>query len=170
MVPIEIEPLPAEMLAERDTVIDFKAHWLPLARPGYVNTDASWRDGVAGVAYESGAMGRRVELIECVDNLAAEYLALLMAMGDADGCLEGPVRFRVDSTALAELKVGRTPELVEPCERIKALLAAHTNWTLTLVSRRRNQFAHHLSRRPFLLIDRSEWVARSLPVSCQERG
>ena len=165
-VPIEIEPLPADVLAARDTVIDFKARWLPLARPGYVNTDASWRDGVAGVAYESGAMGRRVELVECVDSLAAEYLALLMAMGDADRCLEGRVRFRVDSTALVDLKVGMTPELVEPCERIKALLAAHKDWSLVLVSRRRNKFADRLSRRPFLPIDRSEWVARvPLPSS-----
>jgi hypothetical protein len=129
-VPTAIGPLPADVLAARDTVIDFKKRWLPLARPGYVNTDASWRDGVAGVAYESGAMGRRVELVECVSNLAGEYLALLMAMGDADLCLEGRVIFRVDSAALVDRKVGVTPELVEPCERIEALLVAHTNWTL----------------------------------------
>jgi hypothetical protein len=165
----EIAPLPAEVLTARDTVVDFKARWLPLAKPGYVNTDASWRDGMAGVAYESGAMGRRVELVACGSNLAGEYLALLMAMGDADVCLEGRVIFRVDSAALIDRNVRRTPELVELCERIEALLASHADWTLTLVSKRRNKFAHRLSRRPFLAIDRSEWVTRVLSVSCEEK-
>lgn len=164
-VPTEIEPLPADALCARDTVIDFKKRWLPLARPGYVNTDASWRNGVAGVAYESGAMGRRVELVECVDSLAAEYLALLMAMGDAALCLEGSVRFRVDSTALADLNVGTTRELVEPCDRIKAHLSAHPTWSLLLIKRRHNKFADRLSHRPFLQIDRSEWTDRVLTRS-----
>jgi hypothetical protein len=169
-VPSSIEPLPAEVLATRDTVADFKVRWLPLAKTAYVNTDASWRDGMAGVAYESGALGRRVELVECLSNLAGEYLALLMAMGDADLCLEGRVIFRVDSAALIDRKVSRTPELVEPCERIEALFASHTDWTLTLVSKRRNAFAHRLSRRPFLPIDRSEWTARFLSVSREDKG
>ncbi len=162
---VPVGALPAEVLCARDTVIDFKKRWLPLARPGYVNTDASWRHGVAGVAYESGAMGRRVELVECVDNLAAEYLALLMAMGDADLCLEGTVRFRVDSTALADLNVGTTRELVELCERIRAYLSTHPTWSLVLINRRRNKFADRLARRPFLPIDRSEWTARVLGQS-----
>ena len=74
----------------------------------------------------------------------------------------------MDSTALADLKVGTTPELVEPCERIKALFAAHKDWSLVLVSRRCNKFADRLSRRPFLPIDRREWVAR-VPLPSSER-
>jgi hypothetical protein len=164
-VPLAIEPLPIEALLARSAVSKFRTEWQPLGKTAYINTDASYRDGVAGVAYDSGALGRRVELVECVDLLAGEYLALLMAMGDAELCLDAPVVFRVDSEAVANLRVGRTREVIEPRDRIGVLLADHPTWTLQQISRYRNKLADELARRPFLPIERSEWDTRETPVA-----
>lgn len=165
-VPGAIEPLPAGVLLSRSTVTKFIGEWQPLGKIAYVNSDTSFRDGRAGVAYESGAIGRRVELVDCLDLLAGEYLALLMAMGDADViALHAPVIFRVDSEALAKLKVGKTRELIEPRKRIRALLARNPRWRITQISRDKNTLADELASRPFLPIPKSEWDARELPRS-----
>lgn len=158
--PSVVEPLTAETLAGRRSIILFRRRLRRLARPAYVNTDASWRDGIAGIAYESGAMGRRVELVSCGSNSRAEYLALLMAMGDAERCLTGPVCFRIDSTTVVNLQ-GRTPELLEPQEAIEALLARHPEWLLELITRQGNKVANGLARRPLLYPDKNDWLISS---------
>lgn len=165
-VPSAIEPLPAGVLLSRSTVTKFIGEWQPLGKIAYVNSDTSFREGRAGVAYESGAIGRRVELVDCLDLLAGEYLALLMAMGDADViALHAPVIFRVDSEALAKLKVGKTRELIEPRKRIRMLLARNPRWRIAQISRDKNTLADELASRPFLPIPKSEWDARELPRS-----
>lgn len=162
-IPPAIEPLPAGVLLFRSTVEKFAREWQPLGKSAYVNTDASFRDGRAGVAYESGTIGRRVELIDCVNVTAGEYLALLMAMGDADVvALRAPMIFRVDCQTVAKLKVGRTPELVEPRDRIRALLARNPQWSICQIRRERNRLADELAKRPFLPIQKSEWADRAL--------
>jgi len=163
-IPPAIRPLPDYTLLSRSTVRKFLTEWQPVGKPAYVNSDASFRDGSAGVAYESGALGRRVELVGCFDLLAAEYLALLMAMGDASVCLEAPIVFRVDSEAVARLRVGKTREVVESRERIAVLLAAHPHWRIEEVRRNKNWRADELASRPFLPIPRSEWDARENPL------
>lgn len=151
------------MLLCRGTVEKFTREWQPLGKTAYVNTDTSFREGRAGVAYESGAIGRRVELIDCVNVTAGEYLALLMAMGDADViALRAPVIFRVDCQAVAKLKVGRTPELIEPRNRIRALLARNPQWRICQIGREKNLLADELAKRPFLPIRKSEWADREL--------
>jgi hypothetical protein len=167
-IPFAIRPLPDYTLRSRSTVRKFLTEWQPIGKTAYVNSDASFRDGSAGVAYESGALGRRVELIACFDLLAAEYIALLMAMGDANVCLEAPVIFRVDSHAVAHLRVGRTREVVEPRDRIGALLTTHPHWRIEEVRRDKNWRADELASRPFLPIPRSEWDARENPLPAKK--
>lgn len=147
-VPSAIAPLGAEVLAARRAVILFKRRMRKLAKPAYVNTDAAWRDGIASLVYVSGAMGRRIELVQCEGIAAGEYMALLMAMGDAERCLTGPVCFRVDSPTVANLH-GKTSELRELRERVNALLDHHTEWTVKQITRKRNKVADDLTRRPF---------------------
>src|ERR1700726_1547234 len=83
-VPSVIEPVDPAVLAARRAVILTKRRARRLAKPAYVNSDASWRAGVAGLAYVSGSLGNRTALVACSGSSAAEYLALLMAMEDAD--------------------------------------------------------------------------------------
>jgi Reverse transcriptase-like len=160
-IPRAIEPLSAGVLLSRSAVTKFISEWQPMGKTAYVNSDTSFRDGRAGVAYESGAIGRRVELVDCVSITAGEYLALLMAMGDADVIgLSAPLIFRVDCEAVAKLKVGRTSELIEPRDRIRTLLGRNPQWCIRQVSRDKNRFADELASRPFLPIRRSEWAVR----------
>jgi hypothetical protein len=163
-IPTVIEPLSAGVLLSRSTVTKFIGEWQPMGKTAYVNSDTSFRDGRAGVAYESGAIGRRVELVDCVSITAGEYLALLMAMGDADIIgLSAPMIFRVDCEAVAKLKVGRTPELIQPRNRIRELLVRHPYWRIRQISRDKNSLADELASRPFTPIQKSEWGKRELP-------
>jgi ribonuclease HI len=114
-----------------------------------VNTDASWQDGKAGVAYESGRLGNRTAFVTSANSTEAEYMALVMAMLDAERCLSGPIAFRSDCTAAVNLKGGATPQIVALREQVEALLKHHSNWSVTLVDRSRNRPAHGLASRPF---------------------
>jgi ribonuclease HI len=144
-----VEPLAVEVLAARREVIGANRRARRAAKPAYVNTDACWREGRAGLAYESGALGKRVELVACADNHEAEYLALLMAMDDADRCLSGPIHFRLDSATVAYLRVGAAGQFKDLRERVLDVLAEHPQWELVLVEGRRNRVADALSRRAF---------------------
>lgn len=159
-MPQAVEPLTLEALSKRRSLVIFRRRLRRLERPAFVNTDASWCDGRAGVAYDSAALGRRVEFVSCGSNSSAEYLALMMAMGDAARCLVGLVCFRLDSTTVVNLQ-GRTPELVEPRDAIEAMLARRPEWLLELVTRKRNNVANGLARRPFLYPDRNDWLRSS---------
>ena len=103
---------------------------------------------MAGVAYVSGSLGNRTALVVCVGSSEAEYIALLMAMEDADLCgLPGLIDFRVDSTAVAHLAVGTTADLSKLRHRVKNLLADHREWRITFVERKRNWVADGLARK-----------------------
>jgi Reverse transcriptase-like len=143
-----VEPVDPDVLAGRRAVILAKRRARRLAKPAYVNTDASWRDGVAGLAYVSGSLGNRTALVACSGSSEAEYLALLMAMEDAARSqLPGLIDFRVDSTAVAHLAVGMSVHLVELRKRVKGLLARHREWRLAFVERKQNWVADGLARR-----------------------
>jgi hypothetical protein len=120
-----------------------------LAKPAYVNTDASCREGLAGLAYQSGVLGNRMELVVCGDVTRAEHLALLMAMNDAMQVLSGPVVFRVDSTAVADIAHWRSGELDDVRREVRVLLAHHPDWDLVLIERKSNMPAHVLVNRVF---------------------
>lgn len=145
----DLAPLPREVLLERRAVILANRRARKAAKPAYINTDASWRHGVAGIAYDSGALGQRIELVRCADNHAAEYLALFMAMSDAENALTGRVAFRTDSAAVVNLRPGRDGQYAGLHKLIARLLARHPEWTLMLVEGYRNRVADSLSRRPF---------------------
>ncbi len=144
-VPTPLEP---RALSARREVVLANRRARKAAKPAYVNTDASWRDGRAGLAYE-GALGIRTELVACRDNHEAEYLALLMAMGDAEMCLTGRIAFRTDSQTVAGLQRGSSGQYERARRRVKLLLSRHPEWTLVLVEGVRNKVADDLARRPF---------------------
>jgi hypothetical protein len=145
----DLAPLPREALLARRAVILANRRARKAAKPAYINTDASWRHGIAGIAYDSGALGQRIELVRCEDNHAAEYLALLMAMSDAENALAGPIAFRTDSATVVNLRPGRDGRYAGLHKLIARLLAHHPEWTLMLVEGYRNRVADSLSRRPF---------------------
>lgn len=135
------------MLAARREVILANRRARKAAKPGYINTDASWQGGMAGLAYV-GVLGTRVEMVACRDNHEAEYLALLMAMEDADRCLVGQLAFRTDSQTVVNLQTGTSGQFRDLCARVKSLLARHPGWTLVLIEGQRNKTADKLSRWP----------------------
>lgn len=146
--PSTVGALDADVLLARRPVILAKRRARKLAKPIYINTDASWKGGVAGLAYASGSLGNRTFLVACKGPIEGEYLALLMAMEDAERSeLPGPIDFRLDSTAVVHLAVGATPELVELRHRVMAMLARHREWRLAYVERGRNWTADRMARR-----------------------
>lgn len=60
-VPPVIEPLSADVLLVRSTVAKFIDEWQPIGKTAYVNSDTSFRNGRACVAYESGASSGAAE-------------------------------------------------------------------------------------------------------------
>lgn len=145
----DLAPLSREVLLTRREVILSNRRARRATKPAYVNTDASWRKGVAGIAYDSGALGQRIELVRCGDNHEAEYLALLMAMGDAENALSGRIAFRTDSATVVNLRPGRDSQYAGLHKLVARLLARNPEWTLALVEGYRNRVADSLSRRPF---------------------
>lgn len=158
--PTAVEPLDPNVLASRREVKRARRRAQRLARPAYVNTDASWDKGRAGLAYDSWALGQRIELVTCEDSTKAEHMALLMAMEDAERALAGAIAFRVDSTAVANLVLGKRRHLKEVQDRIKLLFKRHPDWSLVLIEGHRNRVAHSLSRRPFQTNESSALDAR----------
>ncbi|MGA9314517.1 MAG: reverse transcriptase-like protein [Solirubrobacteraceae bacterium] len=120
---------------------------------------------MAGLAYVSGSLGNRTSLVACSGSSEAEYLALLMAMEDADRAqLPGLIDFRVDSTAVAHLAVGTSADLPELRQRVKGLLAEHREWRLAFFERKRNWVADGMARRTL-----RQWQAevRAIPPRMQ---
>lgn len=152
--PQPVEALESGVLAGRREVVLANRRARKAAKPAYVNTDACWRDGFAGLAYV-GALGTRTEVVVCADNHAGEYLALLMAMEDAERCLGGKIAFRMDSQTVVNLQAGSNGQFEELRARVKLLLAHHPDWTLVLVEGNRNKIADGLSRRAFRQTDKA---------------
>lgn len=146
--PRTVGALDADVILARRPVILAKRRARKLAKPIYINTDASWKGGVAGLAYVSGSLGNRTFLIACKGPIEGEYLALLMAMNDAERSeLPGPIDFRLDCTAVVHLAVGTAPELMELRHRVATTLSRHREWRLAYVERRRNWVADRMARR-----------------------
>ncbi len=143
------QPLELGVLAVRREVVLANRRARKAAKPpAYVNTDASWWGGLAGLAYV-GALGTRTEVVACADNHVGEYLALLMAMEDAERCLAGKIAFRMDSQTVVNLQAGSRGQFEFLRAQVKLLLAHHPDWTLVLVEGNRNKIADNLSRRAF---------------------
>lgn len=144
------EALPARELSARSELKEYKARrqrlLKQLSEPAYINTDAACRDGIAGIAYASKALGARSEVIKCGNIARAECLALLMAMEDAHKVLSGPVEFRVDSTAAVGYRTARSDEMRDLRRLLDLLLENHTSWRVTWVSGGDNHEANDLAR------------------------
>ena len=137
-----LESLDAETLNARRSVILAKRRARRLAKPIYVNTAASCENGVAAISYVSPSLGNRVAIIACPGSTEAEYLALLMAMQDAERCeLPGKIEFRTDSLAVADLNAGSARMLIVLRERVVELQDRHPDWLLVLIERRQNRIA-----------------------------
>jgi hypothetical protein len=147
-VPTTIEALDADELRARPSVILAKRKLRKLAKPFYVNCDAAWQGGVAGLAYASDTLGRRSAIVACADQIAAKYLALLMAMMDAEAStLPGVIDYRVDNWAVADLDPGTTRETAELRRQVIDHLARHPVWKIELVGRSQNWMANAPARR-----------------------
>ncbi len=147
-IPSTVEPLDPATLTARRTVILAKRRARRLAKPAYISSDTSWREGVAGLAYVSGSLGNRAALVSCPGPIEAEYLALLMAMEDADRAqLPGLIDFRVGSAAIAHLAVETSPALVQLRALVKRSLDNHQEWRLVLVEGKRNRAARGMAHR-----------------------
>jgi ribonuclease HI len=164
-----VEPLEPEVLVARREVVLANRRARKAAKPAYVNTDASWQDGLAGLAYV-GALGMRIELVACADNHEGEYLALLMAMEDAERCLAGRIAFRMDSQTVVNLQSGTSGQFEHLRNRVKLLLARHPEWTLALVESMRNRAADELSRRPFEQAGADSGLCKTRPRSGREKN
>jgi len=141
----------ANELRSRDEIKRYRSHrnrlLKEISEPAYVNTDAACRRGVAGLAYSSKALGSRSELIVCDNSTRAEYLALMMALEDADkASLPGPIEFRVDSTALVNYRVARKPDFKQLRRWLDMMFKVHATWRLTLLRRGDNMAANDLAR------------------------
>jgi hypothetical protein len=147
-VPTTIEALDADVLRARRSVILAKRKLRKLAKPFYVNCDAAWRDGVAGLAYASDTLGRRSAVVACADQMAAKYLALLMAMMDAEASkLPGVIEYRVDNWSVADLDPGRSRETAELRRQVIDHIARHPEWKIELVGQPQNWMACAPARR-----------------------
>jgi hypothetical protein len=137
-----VGPLDADVLLARRSVILAKRRARKLAKPLYVNTAASWNDGIAGLAYFSEPLGNRTYLIECASPIEAEYHALLMAMEDADRSeLPGVIHFRHSSTKPAQRPAAQARERSILHHRLKTMLSRNPAWQLIEVEFRSNRAA-----------------------------
>lgn len=101
--------------------------------PGVVYVDASWRDGLAGLAVV-GALGEHVRQTRTRSNVAAEVEAVTWAIELARGREEERLLFRTDSVSAAHHASSRC------AARRRAL------WEAEWVPRRLNRRADQLSR------------------------
>lgn len=116
----------------------------------FVSADASWAEGLAGLAYESAAIGCDQRAVKCSSSTAAELLALLMAMDAARG--REKVTFRVDcASAAAPHQERGEPDLVvaelRPLrQRAASRLSREGGWVLVRIPRGHNARADALAR------------------------
>jgi hypothetical protein len=155
--PKTISALDADVLCARHSVILAKRRLRALEKPFYINCDAAWSGGVAGVAYASDTLGKRAEVAGCADPVAGKYLALLMAMMDAEVCkLPGVIEYRVDTWAVANLDPGKSREADVLRRRVIDYLARHPVWKVEPVSSWQNWIAEAPARRAL-----SQWENRA---------
>jgi len=110
------------------------------------NTDASYRDGWAGIAYDTNGMGSHRQLVPCCSSSEAELFALLLAMEVAEHARLARVVFRTDCEATSLPHRGDSPRLRSPRTRVAEYLHRNPGWRLELVPRRENTLANSLAR------------------------
>jgi len=136
------------VLRVRRSVILPKRKLRKLDKPFYVNCGAAWCGSVAGLAYASDTLGRRSAVVACADQVAAKYLALLMAMMDAEAAkLPRLIEYRVDTWAVADLDPGTTRETTGLRRQVIDHLARHPVWKIELVGLSQNRMAEAPARR-----------------------
>ncbi len=124
-----------------------------------VNVDASYDDGVAGIAFESSLLGCWSEVVDARSATHAEFLALLAAMNRAREQEIARVDFRTDCPACAEPWKGGSRFLAEVRALVRAGLGEHPQWRVVLVLRTSNVLPHKLARRALLTRRMSESAA-----------
>jgi ribonuclease HI len=113
----------------------------------YVNSDASYRDGWAGIAYNSDFLGSDSQLVPCRTSTEAELSALLLAMAAAHRAGVTSVVFRTDCKSTAHPHRGNSKRLRPLRERVTGYLAEHPEWHLQEVHRSSNVIANRMARR-----------------------
>lgn len=118
-----------------------------------VNCDATWTDGLGFVAV-TGALGAHVRRVECADNVAAEALAVLLAMelGQAGDGRAGRLIFRTDCQAVAigalsGPKANRNRDLGRLFALIRRTLAHRRQFEVQHVDRAKVWASHALAGR-----------------------
>lgn len=114
----------------------------------FVNVDATYRDGLAGIAY-TGVTGADGAVISAASSIEAELRALRWAMGIADEEGVERVLFRTDCHAAARPDLGHLDKPPGVKRDILALLARHPRWRLAQIPRASNQNAHLLAAKAY---------------------
>lgn len=113
----------------------------------YVNCDASYRGGWAGIAYHSNQLESQSRLVECNNNGEAELRALLLAMSAAEQAKLRNVIFRTDCESAARPHRGESEHLRPSREEACRYLARHQpGWSIAQIARTENVLAHALAR------------------------
>jgi hypothetical protein len=112
----------------------------------YVNSDASYRDGWAGIAYQSDSLESHSRLVECQTSSEAELRALLLAMSAAERAGLADVVFRTDCESAAQPDRGKNEYLRPLRDRVASYLAAHPGWCVKKITRTENVLANTLAR------------------------
>jgi ribonuclease HI len=114
----------------------------------YLNSDASYRGGWAGIGYHSDHLESQSRLVECKDNSEAELRALLLAMSAAEQAKLSDVIFRTDCESAARPHRGESERLRPLRAEACRYLARHQpGWSIAQVSRTENVLAHALARK-----------------------
>jgi ribonuclease HI len=114
----------------------------------YVNCDASYHNGWAGLAYQSDRLESQSRLVQCKNNSEAELRALLLAMSAAEEANLREVIFRTDCESAARPHRGDSEHLRPWRAEACLYLAAHRpGWSIAQVSRAENLLAHALARK-----------------------
>jgi ribonuclease HI len=113
----------------------------------YINCDASYHNGWAGIAYHSDHLDSHSRLVECKNNGEAELRALLLAMSAAEQANLRDVIFRTDCESTARPWRGESEHLRSwRAEACLHLAARQPGWSIVQVSRAENVLAHALAR------------------------
>lgn len=114
----------------------------------YVNTDASSRDGWAGIAYQSDRLDSKDRVVKCDNNVEAEMRGLLLAMSAAEQAKLADVIFRTDCESTARPHIGDSEHLRPLRAEACLYMARHQpGWAVVQISRAENVLAHALARK-----------------------
>jgi hypothetical protein len=122
----------------------------PASRPPhamiYVNCDASYRDGWAGIAYVGEDLESGSQLVECETSTEGELRAVLLAMTAAEKAHLLHVTFRTDCESAARPHRGKSEPLRLLRDQTAGYLSQHPGWAIAQVSRVENKLANALAR------------------------